>query len=374
MTRPHALGCALAVLGLAATPVALAAAPTDQFQAPAPQAAVPAGAIVLDQFTDANSAPDERIAAYAGWLAWSHRDSATGGYELMLRNPAGQISPADTGERGLPFDVSLGTTAAGGVAAVFSRCSDVAARTDCRILELPLGGPPQTQHALIPPGGGSVYSPALSGDRLAFLRVLPGGGTAHPAEMFEWTLGSPHLQALKLPRNSYTTAQLKADPGLKGSDGETGQITSLSLTGTRVAYTRVASLGDLETSDTWIQSPGRAPQLIDRFNTGGAATGLRTYFGATIIGQSFYAFRQYADLGQSFVRYSLVKNAAAEAAMKFSNSDYYEVDSAAADQSGLAWSITDGLGETNGTTLILLRPDVTWQSIPRPHPAHLPAY
>jgi hypothetical protein len=374
MNRPRTFGSVLVAAALAGTPAALAAAPTDQFQAPTPESAVPTGATVLDEFTDANSAPNEVIAAGGGWLAWSHRDPATGAYELMLRTPGGQVTPAGVAERALPFDVSLGQTTGGGTAAVYSRCKSVATNAGCHIVELKLGSPTPTERTLSPPGGGSVHSPALYTDRLAFLRVLPGGGAAHPDAMFEWTFGSAHLQAFKLPRNAYTTAQLKADPGLRATDGATGQITSLSLTGTRVAYTRVAEVGDLETSDTWIQSPGHAPQLINRFNTGGAATGLRTYFSPTIVDQSFYTFQQYADLGESFVRYSLVKNAAAQAVVKFSNTGYYRVDSAVRAGSGVAWSLTDGLGEANGTTLILLKPSVAWQAIPRPHAAHLPAY
>jgi hypothetical protein len=40
---------------------------------------------------------------------------------------------------------------------------------------------------LNPPGGGSVHRPAISGHRLAFLRVRPGGGTRQPDDLVEWT-------------------------------------------------------------------------------------------------------------------------------------------------------------------------------------------
>jgi hypothetical protein len=368
LSGPRALGCAFVALALTSAPAAVGATATS------PQSAIPAGAVVLDQFADGTRPQDERIATYAGWLAWSHRDPATGDYQLTVRTPAGQTAPAGVAERGLPFDVEIGPTSTGGVAAVYSRCTDVTTNSGCRIVELPLGAAAPTETTLRPPGGGSLHSPAVYGKRLAFLRTVAGGGTRHPDELFEWTAGAPRLDAFGLPRNTYTAAQLKNDPSLAKTQGATGQITSLSLTGTRVAYTRVAAVVDpITTSDAWVQSPHAAPQLVDRFNTGGAATGLRTYLSPTIADGSLYTFRQYADVGNSLVRYGLTTHTAAQAQLKFSTKEEYRVDSAVRDGSGVAWSITDGLAES-GTTLVLFNPSVTWQPIARPRPAHLPAY
>jgi hypothetical protein len=370
-TGLRVIGCVLAVvIGLGA-PGALGAGPPAT---PSPQDAVPAGAVVLDEFTDSPAAPGEQIATYAGWLAWSHRDASTGDYALVVRDPAGHVSLPDIRERGLPFDVNIGPTAYGRVVAVYSVCADVSLRTACRIVELKLGDPTAKPLTLRPPGGGSVYAPALDGHRLAFLRVEPNGGAAHPQAMFEWDISSRHLEALRLPRNAYAPAAVKADPGLRATDGATGQITWLHLTGNRVAYTRVAHVGDFTTSDAWLQSPGGAPQLIDRQNTGLSSTGVRTYLNPLISGSLFYSFRQYSDIGWSFVRYSLARHAADEAQIKFSRIGYYRVDSAVAYRSGAAWSISSGQASENGTTLILLNPSVEWQAIPRPHAAHLPDY
>ncbi|HWH13057.1 MAG TPA: hypothetical protein VG165_18190 [Solirubrobacteraceae bacterium] len=376
-TPRRAVGCALVAALAAALPLASDAATPGL---PSPMAAVPAGAIVLDQFADGPTAPPEQIAAGGGWLAWSHRDPVTGSYQLMLRAPDRKIAPAGVAERALPFDVSIGPTAEGGTAAVYSRCANVSTNTACRIVELALPGDTPTERTIHVPGGGSVHTPALYGDHLAFLRVLPGGGIGHPDAMFVWTFGSAHLQAYKLPRNTFTPAQLKADPSLRATDGQTGQITALSLTGppltgpTRVAYTRVANVGDLTTSDMWLQSPGGRPQLIDRVNTGGASSGLRTYLGPTVINRSIYSLRQYSDLGETYVRYSLVDHAAAQAEIALSGLREYRVDSAVPDPAGLAWSVTNSGSRIGGTTLVLLHPNITWQTIPRPHAAHLPAY
>jgi hypothetical protein len=371
------LGVAVAAALLATAPVA---SPAAQPTLPSPAAAVPPGAIVLDEFADAPNAPAERMATGGGWIAWSRPDPVTGAYELMLRAPDRKVGPAGVPERALPFDVAIGPTAAGGTAAVYSRCADVATNTGCRIVELDLPSGAPTEQTIHLPGGGSVHSPALYNDQLAFLRVVPGGGTRHPDAIFVWTFGSRHLQAFRLPRITFTPAELKADPSLSASDGDTGQITSLRLTSSlspaniRIAYTRVAGVADLTTSDTWIQSPGSAPQLIDRVNTGGASSGLRSDLEPTIINSSLYTFRQRADLGENYVRYSLVKHAAAQAEIAFSGLREYRVDSAVPDPAGLAWSLTNSGSRIDGTTLILLHPNVNWQSIPRPHAARLPAY
>jgi hypothetical protein len=378
--RPAAGALAAGIVAAALLAGAPVPSPAATPALPSPAAAVPPGAIVLDEFADGPTAPAERIAAGGGWIGWSRRDPSTGGYELMLRAPDRTVAPAGVPERGLPFDVSIGPTAAGGTAAVYSRCADVETNTGCRIVELTLPSDTPTERTIHVPGGGSVHGPALYGDHLAFLRALPGGGTGRPDAMFVWTFGSRHLQAVRLPRNTYTSAQLAADPGLRATDGQTGEITALSVVGppasgpTRVTYTRVANAGGLTTSDVWLQSPGGRPQLIDRVNTGGASSGLRTYLGPTVINRSLYSVRQYSDLGETYVRYSLVAHAAAEAAIALSALREYRVDAAVPDPAGLAWSLTNSGSRIGGTTLVLLHPNITWQSIPRPHDAHLPAY
>jgi hypothetical protein len=364
----RSISCALAagVLLAMGASVVVASPPV----APAP---VPPGAMVLDQFAQTFATlPNVDVATYGGWIAWSHPDPASGGYELMLRSPAGQVAAAGVSERASAFDVTLGPTPAGGVAATYSRCNNATYNTGCRIVELPLGtGGPAREVTLHPPGGGSLHSPAIWGHQLAFLRVHPGGGVNHPDDRFEWTIGSRHLQAFRLPRNHYAPADIKADPTLKQTQDTTGQITALSLHGSRVAYTRVAQITNpIATSDLWIQSPGGPPQLIDRDVTGGAASGIRTYLNPTISGTWIYAFRQYTDQGYSFVRYSLVQDTAQQATVAFGQSREYGnvVLSAVRYETGVVWAI--GPEVDNGLTRILLEPSITWHTIPRPrvHP------
>jgi hypothetical protein len=61
------------------------------------------------------------IAAYGGVLAWSQRDAQTELFRLMVRRD-GVTAPAPVGPRSVAFDVDVGPTATGSVAAVYSRC------------------------------------------------------------------------------------------------------------------------------------------------------------------------------------------------------------------------------------------------------------
>jgi hypothetical protein len=62
------------------------------------------------------------IDAYAGWLAWSAR-GADGLFHLTLRDPRGVVSTPPIAGRATSFDVDLGPTD-DGVVAAYSRCRD----------------------------------------------------------------------------------------------------------------------------------------------------------------------------------------------------------------------------------------------------------
>jgi hypothetical protein len=68
---------------------------------------------------------------------------------------------------------------------------------------------------------------------------VPPGGEGHAVELFEWTSGSKHLNALALPHNRLSDAEIAEEPKLAGSEGYMGEITALALSGTQAAYTRV---------------------------------------------------------------------------------------------------------------------------------------
>jgi hypothetical protein len=61
------------------------------------------------------------ISAFAGRIAWSAYDTASGRYRLMTRSN-GIVARVPVRSRGVPFDVDLGPGADGGVVAVYSRC------------------------------------------------------------------------------------------------------------------------------------------------------------------------------------------------------------------------------------------------------------
>ncbi len=79
---------------------------------------------------------EPKVAAYGGWVAWSHPDPATDDFQLALRDPQGTEFAAPVPERKAPFDVSLGP-GVHGVVAVYSRCTDEVNLLGCEIVELP---------------------------------------------------------------------------------------------------------------------------------------------------------------------------------------------------------------------------------------------
>ena len=63
------------------------------------------------------------VASYQGILAWSHYDSATGRYQLMIQRPGQAAAPAPVPATSDPFDVDLGGSRAGTPTAVYTRCT-----------------------------------------------------------------------------------------------------------------------------------------------------------------------------------------------------------------------------------------------------------
>lgn len=137
------------------------------------------------------------VSAYGGWAAWSRADLATNAYVLVLRSPKGAVSLAPIPGRASPFDVELGPDGPG-VAAVYSRCSDIDKLEGCHIYELKLGVAGATEQMLEVPGS-SVHEPAIWGGLLVFLRRNPGGGAHRPDNLFQWRIGSSPAHSVALP-------------------------------------------------------------------------------------------------------------------------------------------------------------------------------
>jgi hypothetical protein len=318
-----------------------------------------------------NPARATGVVAYAGWAAWSRFDPASRQYALLLRSPAGTVAPAAVATRSAEFDVSLGPTAGGGVAAVYSRC----ARGTCHLYELALGGT-AGERRLAVPGGGSTYDPAIWGGRIAFLRAHRGRGQRRPQDMFEWVMGSRHLLALRLPRNEYSARDLREFPELHHTEGVTGTIGFLTLHGSEVAYTRDAPITDaVEAADLWLERPGGAPRLLARIHTGGAASGTRTYLSPAISGGWLYTYREGADLGSAWVRFSIAGLRLQQArGVPFGDDADGLVESVVPDGAGVLWTVdqaADGIPSAGDPALVQALGAVSWTSIARPHPAAL---
>src|SRR5271167_4003048 len=175
------------------------------------------------------------VASYDGWSAWSRADATTGDYVLMLRSPAGMISPANVSERPAPFDVELGP-AGSAVAAVYSRCSNTAKALGCHIFELKIGIRGATEQILAAPGT-SVHQPAIWGEQLVFLRRDPGGGMRRPDNLFAWRIGATQARSLTLPASRGLSSEVAG----RWPSGQTGAISGLTLHGQQLAYSTSSS-------------------------------------------------------------------------------------------------------------------------------------
>jgi hypothetical protein len=154
----------------------------------------------------------------------------------------------------------------------------------------------------------------------------------------------------------------------------------LALSGTRVAYTRVAPWGEWAISNLWVQRPGQPPELIDSIETGGGAgSGTRTYLTPTIAGSWLYAYRQYheeglvgADGDPAWVRYSLTTNTAQQAQVNFGNQegeDESPLDAAVPLGAGVIWTLQNSRDTSEEGARVLSLASVKWKPIKRPrHP------
>ncbi len=166
-----AVGCGSAV-GLCAAAGALGNIAAAAAITPEPTALALLGA-------EASAQP--RVAAAAGWTAWS--DLKDGHYVLKLRSPAGVISsPAAVAPSALPFRVALGKRSSGKIEAAYDVCPGgkvpVGAREariglGCRIMLLDVAAGTLRKLRLAPHTSSNAL-PALSRDTLAFA-ALPKG-------------------------------------------------------------------------------------------------------------------------------------------------------------------------------------------------------
>jgi hypothetical protein len=148
----------------------------------------------------ASIANQGRISAQSGWVAWS-APAATGGYALTTwHEGATTTRPVSAGP--LPFDLDLGTDAAGRVVATFPRCQTESANlnglwtppTGCRIHAVDLVTGVETTLPIPTAKGASDTEGSMSGGKVAVARV----DAKHPrvAQVLLWSPPSKKLTAL----------------------------------------------------------------------------------------------------------------------------------------------------------------------------------
>jgi hypothetical protein len=363
-------GLVIALLALTCVLAPLAAGAPDALP-PLPQQPHSPPAQLVETVTRPTS-----VSSYGGWAAWSRYDATHHAYQLIVRNTRGDVSAMSVAESPQPFEVSLGPLPSGGVGAVYSRCVKPVDHRGCRLEQLAIESPAARESRLAVPGGGSLFRPALWKRTVAFLRAVPNGGERHPVEMFEWTAGAKRLDALALPRNGGSGAELSGQSEVRPTKGYVGEITALALNGTQVAYTRVVPWGEWDRSNLWVQRPGHQPELIDEIETGGGAMfGTRTYLTPTIVGTWLYAFRQYYERGlgdgsPAWVRYSLTTKTAQQAQV---NLGYREgegpLDAVVPLDAGVIWTLQNSRepheASEEGVRVLSLA-CVKWQRMARP--------
>jgi hypothetical protein len=345
---------ALAVLG----PASAAGAGTPVILDAAPGCGPP-----LDAASPLDCEPPQ-LAAYGGWLAWSHA-AADGSFQLMLRSPAGVVSPAPVPSRRAPFDVQLGPSGRG-VLAVYSRCSNPLSDLGCSLYELALGAPGATERALRPPGGGSLHEPAIWNGRLVFLRRRPSGGSENPLHrmgrapdrIFSWRLGAARSQPLAPPRSLGTREWPR---------GITGVITGLTIRGGWVAYVTSSGVAgggaELGMRTLWAQLLGQGPRLIDQITAGEGNVCDPALLSPALSAADVYAFIHPCDPSgrdlDRWTRFALRSRTAEAARYAFTSSGEEQIYDVLPDGAGAAWEGTQ----------VLSVPAVSWRRLPRPVPA-----
>jgi hypothetical protein len=325
-----------------------------------------ASALVLDSLSNCGPALSSTVedcqaptvAAYGGWVAWSHSDAITGQFALMLRSPAGVISAASVPERVSPFDVQLGPSD-GGIVAVYSRCSNTLTLRGCNIFELTLSESGAAEAAVRIPGGGSVHEPAIWGNRMVLLRRDPSGGSEGPTfaghrpdGLFSWRIGSGRLRALVLPGSQ----------GIKfpWPRGLVGVVSGLAFDGKQLAYSTGLQLRGQGVVSLWHQGLGGSPTLVDQTTSGGASVCRPAFLSPTFSGgwvySYFHACTANGDVGADrWTRYSLGGHRTQRARVAFLRYPDELIFAVVPVASGVVWDNGEVLEST----------DVTWRPISR---------
>lgn len=294
------------------------------------------------------------VSAYGGWAAWTHTGAHPGEYSLMVRSPAGAVSPAQVPVSNGPFDVELGP-GTHGVEAVYQRCSDPTDERGCNIYELTLTTPDATERELAIRGGGSKFMPAIWKGSLAFLRANPGGGKRRPENLYVESIPSGSLHAVTLP----VSRGAREPQGGRWPSGLTGTITGLTVSSSQLAYVTSNTVGSFGETTLWYEPIGGRPELIDQ-ETGGAGNVCPPSFLSPVIsGGWLYAYLHACDpsANPGFDRLTRYRRGEAQRARyTFARFGDDALSSVVPDGSGVDWD-DEGLRRLSG---------VSWRRIPPP--------
>lgn len=155
------LACTIAAAGLAAALLI-------------PAAALARTELALEQRT----AP---VAGYAGVLAWSHYDTATDRYQLMVQQPGQAAAKAPVPDSREPFDVGLGGSRSGAPTAVHTRCTtpgtpsrakdaNPGPGTGCDVYRYSIGAAAEQHLTRISSPTSDERQPTISRGEIAFIR------------------------------------------------------------------------------------------------------------------------------------------------------------------------------------------------------------
>ncbi len=189
--------------------------------------------------TIANLSTNVAISAGQGWLVWSV--PVTGGWGLEAYHH-GQISPLPVAPRSQPFDVSVGTDAAGVPAATFSRCvrtpvvyeGEIEADTGrgCRIYVLDLATDRESRPPIPVSQGTSDTTPSMWHGSVAFARKSPSHREIQ--QVMLWTPQHPHT--LTTLRHGTIPSHCSGVPRGCASEPQRGSVAALDSNGKVVTY------------------------------------------------------------------------------------------------------------------------------------------
>jgi hypothetical protein len=200
-----------------------------------------ASAALANPGTIASLSTNVPISAGEGWLLWSVPVAGGWGLESFHH---GQSSPLPVKPRPQPFDVSVGTNAAGAAVATFSRCARTPSVSEsgllddddtgrgCRIHMLDLANDHESRPAIPAPHGVSDTTPSMWHGSVAFARQSP----AH-REIQQVMLWSPHHpHALTTLRHGAIPSHCPEVRHGCASEPQRGSVAALSSNGKVVTY------------------------------------------------------------------------------------------------------------------------------------------